>query len=176
MIIFEDSRQQTNKHDLKHKWFSENGIEIKRTKLYCGDYTLPTNQSVCVDSKANMGEIYNNLIQDHNRIKAEADRAVEAGIKLYILIEEPDIKCLEDVKKWKNKRYEHWLRVNNAHKYGKMLNTQIPKKPPVNNITLMKIMSSFASKHGVEWIFCKPEEAGKRIVEILTDEKEIKLV
>ena len=171
MIIFEDSRQQSGKHDLKHKSFEANGIEIRRTKLYCGDYSLPTDQSICVDSKSGLAEIYNNLIQDHKRIRAEADRASEAGIKLYILIEEPGIQTLNDVRNWKNPRYLRWLKVKQAHERGKMLNVKISGKPPVNNITLIKIMSSFASKHGCEYVFCSPEEAGAKIVEILTNEE-----
>lgn len=171
MLLLEDTRNQKNKHDKKHKYFEENGIEYQRCRLYVGDYTLANNQSVCVDSKASMNEIVNNLIQDHERIRAEADRAAEAGIKLYILIEEPGIKTLNDVRNWKNPRYLRWLKVKQAHDRGKMLNVKIPSKPPVNNITLMKIMSSFASKHKVEWVFCKPEEAGKKIMEILTNER-----
>ena len=37
MILLEDTRQQIKKHEIKHKWFSENGVEIRRTKLYVGD-------------------------------------------------------------------------------------------------------------------------------------------
>lgn len=169
MLLLEDTRNQINKHDKKHKYFEEHGIEYQRCRLYVGDYTLANNQSVCIDTKFGMSEIYSCLISDHKRFKAEADRAVEAGIKLCILIEEPDIKCLADVKNWNNPRYEKWLRVNNAHKYGKMLYVDIPKRPPVNNITLMKIMDSFAKNHQVEWVFAKPEEAGAKIVEILTE-------
>ena len=29
MIILEDSRQQLGKHDTKHKWFAEHGVEIQ---------------------------------------------------------------------------------------------------------------------------------------------------
>lgn len=159
-------------HQLKEQYFIEQGHKVVHSKMLAGDYCIPSNGSVVVDSKQNLQEVYNDLIQDHERFRREADLCVEAGIKLYILIEEPNITCLADVKKWDNPRYKRWLKVSNAHKYGKMLNVKIPAKPPVNNITLMKIMSSFASKHGVEWVFAKPEEAGKRIVEILTENEE----
>ena len=39
MIILEDTRNKPGKHDLKNIWFEENGIEVRRTKLYAGDYT-----------------------------------------------------------------------------------------------------------------------------------------
>ena len=170
MVLLEDTRNQINKHDKKHKYFDEHGIEYQRCRLYVGDYTLANNQSVCIDTKFGMAEIYSCLIADHERFRAEADRAAEAGIKLYILIEEPGIQTLNDVRNWKNPRYLRWLKVKQAHDRGRMLNVKIPSKPPVNNITLMKIMSSFSKKHGCEYVFCSPEEAGAKIVELLTNE------
>ena len=170
MVLLEDTRNQINKHDKKHKYFDDNGIEYQRCRLYVGDYTLANNQSVCIDTKFGMAEIYSCLISDHERFRAEADRAVEAGIKLYILIEEPGIKCLDDVRRWENPRYKRWLKISNAHKYGRMLNVKIPSRPPVDNITLIKIMSSFSKRHKCEFVFCSPEEAGQKIVELLTSE------
>lgn len=57
MIILEDTRQQAKKHELKHKWFSEHGVMVNRTKLYVGDYTLPTDQSICIDTKKDFAEL-----------------------------------------------------------------------------------------------------------------------
>ena len=51
MIILEDTRQQIRKHKLKHEYFEKHGIVVKRTKLWVGDYTLPTDQSICIDTK-----------------------------------------------------------------------------------------------------------------------------
>lgn len=61
MIILEDTRQQAKKHEVKHKWFSEHGVMVNRTKLYVGDYTLPTDQSICIDSKFSIGELLSDL-------------------------------------------------------------------------------------------------------------------
>ena len=57
MIILEDTRNQVGKHDKKNEYFQQNGIEVRRTKLYCGDYTLPTDQSVCIDTKKDIQEL-----------------------------------------------------------------------------------------------------------------------
>ena len=54
MILLEDTRNQIDKHGKKHAWFEKNGIEIQRTKLVVGDYTLPTNQSICIDTKKDL--------------------------------------------------------------------------------------------------------------------------
>ena len=59
MILLEDTRQTTShgSHDRKYKYFESAGIEVRRTKLYVGDYTLPTNQSICVDTKKDIQEL-----------------------------------------------------------------------------------------------------------------------
>lgn len=184
MIILEDSRQQVGKHDQKHRWFSENGIEIRRTKLYVGDYSLPTDQSVCIDTKKDFQEIIGNLTghkkdkngkTEHDRLVEETERAREAGIRLIYLIENeggeikkgkniynPVITKLEDVHKWVNPRlfiFEH-----GKQKYPKA----------TKGITLQKMLYTFSAHHGCEFMFCHPKDAGRIIVELLTEDKETK--
>lgn len=170
MIILEDTRQQTDKHDAKHKWFAEHGIEVIRTKLFCGDYTLPTDQSICIDTKKDFQEIIGNLTgKEHARIREEAERAKAAGIKLIFLIENdggevkkdsgiynPVITKLEDVHKWKNPRL--FIMCRGKQKYPKA----------TKGITLQKIMHSFAERHGCEFRFCHSRDAARIIVDILT--------
>ena len=79
MILLEDTRQQAYKHNIKHKWFESNGIEIRRTKLYCGDYSLPTDQSICLDSKKDIQELISDICgKQHERFRNELIRAQEA--------------------------------------------------------------------------------------------------
>ena len=61
MLILEDTRQQENKHKNKHEYFRSVGIYWNRTALYCGDYTLPSNQSVCVDTKKDIAELIGDI-------------------------------------------------------------------------------------------------------------------
>ena len=170
MIILEDTRQQTDKHDAKHRWFAEHGIEIMRTKLFCGDYTLPTDQSICIDTKKDFQEIIGNLTgKEHARIREEAERAKAAGIKLIFLIENdggevrkgtgiynPVITKLEDVHKWKNPRL--FIMHRGKQKYPSA----------TKGITLQKIMYTFAKRHGCEFRFCHSRDAARIIVDILT--------
>ena len=117
MIILEDTRQQDQKHTIKHKWFEENGIEIRRTKLWVGDYTLPTNQSICVDTKKDIQELIGDICgKKHDTFREELIRAQETGIQLIILVENrggeigktgimnPTIRDLKDLHSWKNPR------------------------------------------------------------------------
>ena len=57
MVLLEDTRQQSGKHDLKHKWFVANGITVNRCTLVCGDYQLAGKGDVAVDSKKDCLEL-----------------------------------------------------------------------------------------------------------------------
>lgn len=161
MTILEDTRQQNKKHDKKHQWFEENSIEIIRTKLFCGDYTLPTDQSVCVDTKANLSELCHNACQDHDRFRRELIRAKENGIKLIILCEHGNgIETLEDVIFWENPRGTKRIKVD-----GKW---QTVKTNATTGKTLYNILSTLQNKYDVQFEFCTKEDTGKRIVELLS--------
>ena len=151
MLILEDTRQQASKHETKHKWFSENGIKVERCRLYVGAYTLPTNQSVCIDTKKDLQELVQDICQQHDRFRNELIRAQEAGIQLVILCQHGgQIKCLEDVYFWSNPRKKTSPKAMDGWKLFKTLNT-------------MK------NKYGVRFEFCDKRQTGKRIVEILTN-------
>ena len=169
MIILEDTRQQQQKHDRKHKYFEEHGIEVRRTKLYVGDYTLPTDQSVCVDSKFSILEIAENICtKSHDRFKNECIRAQESGIKLIILIENTDgVKSIDDVFRWQNPRMHRYNKIAYMHNIGKWLNVALPKAKPTTGETLAKAMLTMQLKYGVEFLFCRPEDAGEKILELL---------
>lgn len=163
MILLEDTRNPIGKHRNIHEWAEREEVDIIRTKLLVGDYTLPTDQSLCVDTKYGLQEVYSNLVQQHERFRAECDLAKEAGIRLVILVEEPGIGSLEDVAGWKNPRREHWFRVHAAHKAGKLLKLSIPKVPPLPSDRLAQMMGAMTERHGVEWAFCDPAETGRTL-------------
>lgn len=147
-VILEDTRNKPEKNKHIRLQLEALGYKVERSKLYCGDYSWTTNQSICVDTKKDMNEIESNLIHDHERFRAECIRAKEAGIKLIILIQDPKIKELNDVFSWYNVR-KNWS----------------PKA--TNGRTLAKIMYSMSREYGVTFHFCKKDEVGKRIVELL---------
>ncbi len=149
MVILEDSRQQTNKHKTKHDWFAAHGVEIVRTKLVVGDYTLPTDQSVCIDTKKDLVEVCTNVTQQHRRFVEELDRAKHLGIQLIVLVEEDNIHSLSDIEKWKNPR-------------------RFYSSKALNGKTLTKILRSMEERHGCRFVFCRKSEAGKVIMDILS--------
>lgn len=149
MIIIEDSRQQKNKHEIKHSHFNEMGVQLIRCKLPFGDYSnVPT---ISVDTKANMLEIAQNIGSDHKRFKNECISARDAGCQLIILVENTDgITCVDEVSKW--------------------INPDVIYRP--NAITgerLKKAMKTMSERYGVRFEFCRPEEAAEKIMELLNE-------
>ena len=161
MIIQIDTRQQMHKkhHEIKEQWFIDNGHEVVHSKCLIGDYICPSNGSVSVDTKQNCSELYNDLIQDHRRFHDECVNAQKYGIKLIVLVENKDgFTEPRDILKWKNPQmFRYWK----AKRQG---STQ---KPPASNVQLLKIMSSMHRDYGVDFMFCKTEDAGQKIVELL---------
>lgn len=149
MIIIEDSRQQKNKHELKHAHFIEMGVQLIRCKLPFGDYSNVPN--VSVDTKANMLEIAQNIGSDHKRFKNECIAARDAGCQLIILVENNDgITSIDDVSKW--------------------INPDIIYRP--NAITgerLQKAMKTMSERYGVRFEFCNPNDSASRIMELLNE-------
>jgi len=149
MIIIEDTRNKAEKHQNVHDYCAENGITIKRNKMLVGDYTLPMDQSVCIDTKQNLSEVCNNVIQDHERFVSELQLAKDCGIRLVILIEHSEnYKTLEDVQKW----------VNPRSKISPMA---------VSGERLYRILYTIQQHYGCEFQFCEKKDTGKRIIEIL---------
>ena len=175
MIFIHDTRDQIGKHKVLEDWMEREGHQLVRSKMYCGDIALLHDQSVCIDLKGGgMHEVYNNIVQSHDRFKRECVRAHMAGISLVILVEEKGIRSLEDVKTWKNPRYERWKRENafviRAQAAGKMLNHTVPKSP-VPSDRLAGMMDAMSIRYSVRWSFCDPQEVGETVYRILVEER-----
>lgn len=148
------------------------GTDVKKMD-FLGTY------QVCVDTKKDMQEIVGNICgQQHARFRDECILAQNNGIKLYVLIENEDgIQRIEDIFRWHNPRLDIYVRDeskmygyyrNGMPKYGRK------KKYPnaTTGHTLAKAMMTMRGKYGVEFLFCRPEESGKRILSILNMKQE----
>lgn len=167
MIIQQDTREQTNKHKGVLEYFDKNNIKVVRSKLYVGDYTRLDKQDICVDTKKDMQELYSNIIQSNTRFKNECVRAKDAGIQLVILVADENIQDISQVHLWHNKRLDQWEYINKAHQRGKMLYRKISKRPPVSSEQLQRAMQTMSGRYGVQFKFCKKNDMGKCITEIL---------
>lgn len=149
MTIIEDTRNQKGKHKKKHEWFQENGIEVYRSKLEVGDYSLPNDRSVCIDTKKDLQELCGNVGRQHERFREELERAEKFGIKLIILCEHGNgIKKLTDVKNWKNPRTTYSSEAMTGEK-------------------LYQILCTMEQKYNCRFEFCSKEETAKRIIKLL---------
>jgi ribosome-associated protein len=174
MILLEDTRNQPGKHDTKNRYFSEHGIEVRRTKLYVGDYTLPTDQSICIDTKKDIQELIGDICgKSHERFRDECIRAQEAGAKLIILVENEagyvdhkrtiyneTVRSVNDLFSWVNPRLFIWK--GGKQKYPTATKGEV----------LAKCCITMQEKYGVEFQFCSPAESGERILSILNVKQE----
>lgn len=149
MVILEDTRQQAGKHDLKHDYFTSEGIELVRTKLPFGDYAL-WGGSIAVDTKANVEEIAANIGgKEHVRFREECKLAQRCGGQLIILVEnENGFDSIDAVKAWVNPNIRKTARS-------------------IEGPRLAKAMATMSVRYGVRFEFCTPEEAGERILQLL---------
>ena len=167
ITIQQDTREQTKKHDHVLAYFRTEGIKVVRSKLYVGDYTRLDKQDVCIDTKKDLQEVYGNIILHNVRFKAECIRAKEAGIRLVVLIADAHIRDVSEVHTWENPRLRKWETVKAAQEKGKLMQIKLSPKPPVSSEQLQRAMETMAERYGVAWQFCRKEETGKRILEIL---------
>lgn len=198
MIIAVDKAQQEGKHDMKHNQMIEMGHELISLPLPVGDYILVDDAvkevikrrgdklkkmdliGVCsqsVDTKYGMAEIYGCIIgKQHARFRDECILAQQNNIRLTILIESaPEVKCLEDVKRWQNWPQLKAYCKRNGIEMGQGMMERIDdfvahggQKPPVSGEQLYKAMVTLAQKYSIHWAFCRPEMCGKAIVYLLT--------
>jgi len=169
MILIHDTRDKEDKHKNLTEWLIENGHKIVRSKMFVGDIAKLHDQTLCIDLKQGLNEVYANLISksEHTRFRNECIRAKENGIKLIVLVEEDLVHTYEDVCRWNNPRVAYWHRVHNAQQRGLMLDKRIARKPPVSSENLAKAMATMTTKYGIDWMFCSKQDVGKTVIEIL---------
>ncbi len=149
MLIQIDSREKAKAITKIIAHFDKSGIKHISSKLYVGDYSNMDNPRVIVDRKQSLGELCNNVCQDHKRFTDELKRAADAEIKLIILCEHGGaIKTLDDVQSWVNPR----LKVSPLAVSGERLH---------------RILLTMSKKYNVEFLFCDKRRTGAEIVRLL---------
>ncbi len=164
MQVQVDTREHAKEWERIKGQFDALGVQYFRSKMYVGDYQSLDNSRLVIDRKKDLQEICGNVCQQHERFKAELLRAKEQGIKLVILCEHgADIKSLEDVFFWQNPRkYQiRWRMVN-----GKRVKDVISAKA-VDGNQLYKSLCTIRDRYNVDFVFCRKEETGQKIIEIL---------
>jgi hypothetical protein len=151
MTIQIDSRE--------HKWemariqrqLTAAGCKTIVSKLYVGDYQSLDNPRLVVDRKKDLIELCGNVCQQHERFTRELLRALDADIRLIILVEHgPDIQTLEDVYFWDNPRTD-----------------KSPKA--TSGKSLYRSLVTIRDKYHVRFEFCTKKKTGTKIMELLSN-------
>ena len=151
-MILADTRQQRDKHITDY--FDKNSITWVRTGLPSADYMAVRyndgfikDYSVLIDTKKNLEEVSHNLCNttEHERVKREIEKAKELGCKKFVfLICDNKIQKVSDILNWSSNRTK------------------------VKGVTLAKVMQTMASKYQVHFIFTTKQQAGAKIIELLS--------
>ena len=192
LTIIEDVNNKIGKHDLKNKWWSEQGVKVWRYRLPVGDYIIRNEMvqdvierkakrgvpvkmmdllgtyKVCVDSKFGLQELIGDFQKDHERFRDELLLAKNNGIKLYIVVEN-DFQWISQRKNIYNtpvKEIKDLFRWKNPRafifKEGKQAYPNCAK-----GSWLAKCCMTVEEKYGCKFVFCKPDEAAEVIIKIL---------
>lgn len=187
MILYEDSRQKTHKHDIKHEWWEAHGVKVVRASLTAkthaidhgiapaGDYCVATSR-ICIDTKRSVDEIAQNINgREHKRFIAEAKRAAEHGFHLIVLVENDlGYESVGDVVRWVNGHcVKCGLRARHGEEggcrplepHGKCPRHRTQK--PIQGARLHKAMRTIEERYGCEFMFCSPEDSARVICELL---------
>lgn len=148
--IVEDTRQKKDKHKAKHDAWIADEVEVFRCGLPFADY-WPAPK-IAIDTKAEISEIAMNLCgayAERKRVQREIEKAAAAGTKLIFLIEDSQIRTIDDLRG-----------ISAVHLYD---GRSIPGDQLANAMTMHE------QRFGVEFWFCDPSEAGRVIEELLED-------
>ena len=136
--------------------FYGHGITYQRTKLLFGDYMDYNNPGLVIDRKQNIAELAKNCTSEHIRFRAELERAKKAGAKLVILVEQNRFKDRDE-----------WIHVDEI---SDLMLWSSPHTT-IRGEKVFRVLSSWCSKYDLEVVFCDKRSTGKKILEILYDEK-----
>ena len=153
MNIIEDTGQRIGQHDEKNDYWQQMGCQVVRCHLPFGDYAeVP---KIVVDTKRDIYEIASNIDQQHARFRRECQKARAHGCQLVILVENLDgVSTLDDLSTWRESDRHYEMRGGSRRIEGKRL---------------AAAMRTMSKRYGVRFEFCTPNEAGRRVLEILEE-------
>ena len=155
-MLFIDTREKPRAIEKIIDYLQQNEIEYDRTKLYIGDYQLVDNPRLVVDRKQNIAELAKNCTVDHKRFRAELERAAKIGATIVVLVEQ---NVYEDRgRRVKVKDISDLMLWSNPH-------------TSIRGEQVFRILSSWIHKYPLRVEFCDKRSTGKRIMEILEDER-----
>lgn len=127
-------------------------VPYTRTKLLFGDYMDYSNPLLVIDRKQSIAELAANCTTDHERFKAELERAKAVGAKLVILVEQ---------NRYKDR--DKWIRVETIEDL--MLWTS--PHTTIRGEKVYRVLRAWMAKYPIQVKFCDKRNTGIQILEII---------
>ena len=155
-LLLVDTREKPKAIQSILKTFDEAGITHESTKLLFGDYMDYNRPHLVIDRKQNIAELAKNCTVEAERFKRELERAQRANSRLVILVEQNRYK---DRDKW-----IHVETIDDLMLWSSPHTTIVGEK-------VYRVLRAWCSKYDIEVRFCDKRQTGRRILEILYDDK-----
>ena len=155
-MIIVDTREKPKAITKILDYFDKHDIKYMSSKLLIGDYMDYSNPSLIIDRKQNVAELAKNCTADHERFRAELERAKEVDAHIVILVEQNIYKDRRD-----------WIYL---HDISDLMRWSSPHTQ-VTGEKVFRVLSSWCAKYPVSVQFCDKRTTGRKIVEILYNTK-----
>lgn len=151
-LLLIDSREKPKAIQGIIKTVDEAKIPHESTKLLFGDYMDYNRPSIVIDRKQNIAELAKNCTWEHDRFRAELERAKAANARLIILVEQNRYK---DRDKWIHvETIEDIMLWSSPH-------------TTIRGEKVFRVLRAWMSKYDIDVQFCDKRQTGRRILEII---------
>ena len=147
-----DSREKPSATKRIKAQFDEAGIRYETSKLLFGDYMDYSRPHIVIDRKQNIAELAKNCTREHERFRAELERAKVAGAQLVILVEQNRYKSGDE-----------WISVND---YTDLMLWSSPHTT-IRGEKVFRVLVSWVNKYNLSVMFCDKRQTGKKILQII---------
>lgn len=154
-LLLIDTREKPKAIQGIIKTLDEARIPHASTKLLFGDYMDYNRPSIVIDRKQNIAELAKNCTREHDRFRAELDRAKAANARLIILVEQ---------NRYKDR--DKWIHVESIE------DIMLWSSPhtTIRGEKVFRVLRAWMSKYDIDVLFCDKRQTGRRILEIIYGE------
>lgn len=151
-LLLIDTREKPKAIQGIIKTVDEAKIPHESTKLLFGDYMDYNRPSIVIDRKQNIAELAKNCTWEHDRFRAELERAKAANARLIILVEQ---------NRYKDR--DKWIHVESIEDIMLWTNPHTT----IRGEKVFRILRAWMSKYDIDVQFCDKRQTGRRILEII---------
>ena len=154
-LLLIDTREKPKAIQGIIKTVDEARIPHASTKLLFGDYMDYNRPSIVIDRKQNIAELAKNCTWEHDRFRAELERAKAANARLIILVEQ---------NRYKDR--DKWIHVESIE------DIMLWSSPhtTIRGEKVFRVLRAWMSKYDIDVQFCDKRQTGRRILEIIYGE------